>query len=188
MTNATKVKSARTLVVILLLIAALLASAAYIYRQRTAIKTKDAAVSFQDRLRATVSPRGTHDGNLPDDKNMTGDSSAQDIYNFDYNIHNDVIAQQKKELDALINLLVTNKQKVVKIIVRGYADNVGSDKYNQDLSEKRCSHIESLLMGSGIAMEKEGKGKKNPVATNSTPEGQAKNRRVEVTIRYKKDL
>ena len=69
--------------------------------------------------------------------------------------------------------------------VEGHTDSVGSDDYNQQLSEKRAEAVRSYLVQQGIpdsAIVARGLGKSSPVATNDTPEGRQQNRRVEMVI------
>ncbi|MGE5324984.1 MAG: OmpA family protein [Actinomycetota bacterium] len=69
--------------------------------------------------------------------------------------------------------------------VDGYTDSVGSDDYNQQLSEHRAGAVRDYLVQQGIpdaAVVARGMGKSNPVATNDTPEGRQQNRRVEMVI------
>jgi len=69
--------------------------------------------------------------------------------------------------------------------VEGHTDSVGSDDYNQQLSEKRAKAVRSYLVQQGIpdsAIVARGLGKSSPVATNDTPEGRQQNRRVEMVI------
>lgn len=71
------------------------------------------------------------------------------------------------------------------IIAVGHTDSVGSDAYNQKLSEKRSEAVKSYLTGKGIEASRvyvEGKGEKQPVADNKTADGRAKNRRVEIEV------
>jgi len=86
-----------------------------------------------------------------------------------------------EELDKLYTLLSSNPG--LKISVNGYTDNVGSDKYNVQLSEQRAKAVVDYLIQKGIAEERlnyRGYGKDNPIKTNETEEGRAANRRVEV--------
>ncbi|RQT71097.1 OmpA family protein [Burkholderia cepacia] len=67
----------------------------------------------------------------------------------------------------------------------GYTDSVGSDRYNQALSERRAQSVISYLKSHGLAamnFVSKGYGKQDPVASNSTVLGRAKNRRVELTL------
>jgi len=69
--------------------------------------------------------------------------------------------------------------------VEGHTDSVGSDEYNQQLSEHRADAVRNYLIEQGIpdsAIVARGLGKSNPVATNDTPEGRQQNRRVEMVI------
>jgi outer membrane protein OmpA-like peptidoglycan-associated protein len=69
--------------------------------------------------------------------------------------------------------------------VEGHTDSVGSDEYNQQLSEKRSGSVRDYLIQQGIsadAIEARGFGKTEPVASNDTPEGRQQNRRVEMVI------
>jgi outer membrane protein OmpA-like peptidoglycan-associated protein len=69
--------------------------------------------------------------------------------------------------------------------VEGHTDSVGSDEYNQQLSEKRAGAVRDYLVQQGIsdgAIEARGFGKTDPVASNETAEGRQQNRRVEMVI------
>jgi outer membrane protein OmpA-like peptidoglycan-associated protein len=65
--------------------------------------------------------------------------------------------------------------------VAGHTDSRGSEAYNQSLSEARASAVASVARSVGAVVESEtGFGESQPVATNETAEGMARNRRVEV--------
>jgi len=71
------------------------------------------------------------------------------------------------------------------IVAVGHTDSVGTDAYNQKLSERRAAAVKAYLVSKGVAANRvytEGKGEKSPVADNKTKEGRAKNRRVEVEV------
>ena len=71
------------------------------------------------------------------------------------------------------------------IIAVGHTDSVGTDAYNQKLSLRRSQAVKAYLVSKGIDKTRiytEGKGEKQPVADNSTSEGRAKNRRVEIEV------
>jgi outer membrane protein OmpA-like peptidoglycan-associated protein len=68
------------------------------------------------------------------------------------------------------------------IVLEGHTDSIGSVSYNQDLSQQRADNVRSYLVDHGIPREKirsVGYGESQPVADNSTPEGRARNRRVD---------
>src|SRR5439155_26742044 len=67
--------------------------------------------------------------------------------------------------------------------VEGHTDAVGTDEYNQSLSERRASAVRDYLVQQGIAansVDARGFGKTQPIATNETGEGRQQNRRVEL--------
>jgi outer membrane protein OmpA-like peptidoglycan-associated protein len=73
----------------------------------------------------------------------------------------------------------------LKLEVEGHTDSVGSDEYNQKLSENRAGAVRDYLVAQGIpadAIVSRGLGKTQPVATNDTAEGRQQNRRVELVL------
>jgi outer membrane protein OmpA-like peptidoglycan-associated protein len=73
-----------------------------------------------------------------------------------------------------------------KVIVEGHADSTGTDEHNDRLSQERAESVKAFLVEHGIPAERVnavGRGEREPVATNETPEGRADNRRVELEIR-----
>jgi outer membrane protein OmpA-like peptidoglycan-associated protein len=69
--------------------------------------------------------------------------------------------------------------------VEGHTDSVGSDEYNQQLSEKRASAVRDYIVQQGISaasIEAKGFGKTEPIASNETSEGRQQNRRVELVL------
>ncbi|MDH0659702.1 MULTISPECIES: OmpA family protein [unclassified Empedobacter] len=101
---------------------------------------------------------------------------------FDYN-KSSLTSTAKANLDKLIE--VFKEYPDTDLLVIGYTDNVGSQSYNKPLSEQRAQSVKDYLISKGIASSRltsTGKGIEDPIADNSTAEGRAKNRRVEVTI------
>jgi outer membrane protein OmpA-like peptidoglycan-associated protein len=73
----------------------------------------------------------------------------------------------------------------LKLQVEGYTDNIGSDEYNQKLSEERADGVRDYLVSQSVAdanVTAKGYGKSDPVADNSTNDGRAQNRRVELVV------
>ena len=71
------------------------------------------------------------------------------------------------------------------VIAVGHADSIGSDEYNQRLSMRRADAVKAYLVSKAIEANRvytEGKGEKQPVASNKTAEGRAKNRRTEIEV------
>ncbi len=73
----------------------------------------------------------------------------------------------------------------LKVSIEGHTDSIGTDEYNQTLSEKRASNVRDYLVSQGISMNNlsaMGMGKANPVASNDTAAGRQQNRRVEMIV------
>ncbi len=73
----------------------------------------------------------------------------------------------------------------LKLDIEGFTDSIGSDEYNQELSEKRAESVRGYLVSSGVkpdSVSATGLGKANPVADNSTAAGRKLNRRVEMIV------
>ena len=71
------------------------------------------------------------------------------------------------------------------VTIVGNTCNMGSDKYNMKLSEKRAAAAKQYLVGKGLSADRftaVGKGESNPIADNKTKKGRAMNRRVEFQI------
>lgn len=87
------------------------------------------------------------------------------------------------ELDRITSFLEDNSDIVIEIA--GHTDNVGSSKYNNQLSKKRAEAVTDYFINKGIdasRIDVKAFGKAKPVASNKTPEGRSKNRRVEFKI------
>ena len=92
-------------------------------------------------------------------------------------------AQAGPRLDKLANFLKQFPDR--KLLIEGYTDSVGSDSYNQDLSDRRAQAVRDALVQRGVDTSRitaRGYGKAHPVADNASPEGRAMNRRVEIVI------
>jgi outer membrane protein OmpA-like peptidoglycan-associated protein len=73
----------------------------------------------------------------------------------------------------------------LKLDIEGHTDSIGSDEYNQTLSEKRADSVRGYLISSGVVpdhVSAVGLGKSNPVADNNTSAGRALNRRVDMVV------
>lgn len=95
----------------------------------------------------------------------------------------------KKNIGELADVL--RKYNDTNILFAGYTDNTGSEKYNQQLSEKRAKSVAeytSFLNVDSHRMKIIGYGEEQPVATNATAAGRQQNRRVEIAIYANKEL
>jgi OmpA-OmpF porin, OOP family len=92
--------------------------------------------------------------------------------------------------DKLINELQTfalflKENKGYQVVIYGYTDSLGDKKQNKILSQKRANTVKEALRRYGISITRLtaiGKGEEDPVADNSTKEGRAMNRRIEVEL------
>jgi outer membrane protein OmpA-like peptidoglycan-associated protein len=96
-------------------------------------------------------------------------------------------ASLKAGATSNLNKLVAflNEYSDRTVLIEGYTDSVGSEDYNQGLSERRADSVKSYLAGQGIGslrLSAAGKGESDPVASNDSAAGRQQNRRVEVII------
>ncbi len=78
---------------------------------------------------------------------------------------------------------VLKAESDVRVSVEGHTDSVGSDAYNEDLSQRRADAVRDYMVEQGIAASRittRGWGESKPIASNDTAEGRAQNRRVEI--------
>jgi len=108
--------------------------------------------------------------------------SAHALFDFD----KDVLKEQgKMELARLHQVISSQGMRVKDINLVGHTDSIGTEEYNQDLSERRARAVYNYLVGRGIdsnIIDVSGMGELQPVATNETEEGRALNRRVEIHV------
>jgi OOP family OmpA-OmpF porin len=102
--------------------------------------------------------------------------------NFDFN-KSSVKRSEDAELRKAVEFLA--KYRDYKISLVGYTDGIGSDAYNQKLSERRANSVKDYLVAHGAEgsrIEASGRGKADPIASNDTEQGRAENRRVEILV------
>ena len=106
---------------------------------------------------------------------------ADALFDFDKSV---VRPDGKKSIDAALAKL--GGVDLEMVIATGHTDSVGTDAYNQKLSERRAAAVKDYLVSKGIPSSKVttiGKGESQPVATNKTAEGRQKNRRVDIEFK-----
>lgn len=138
--------------------------------------------AYQDRQEAELRRRTagtgievTRDGdviklNLPDAVTFDFNSAA-------------LKSQFYPALDQVAGTMADYNQTVVEI--SGHTDSVGSDAYNQTLSEQRAQSVTNYLVGKGLMRQRfevVGMGERYPIASNDTDAGRAQNRRVEIRV------
>ena len=95
----------------------------------------------------------------------------------------ELLPESMSEINQVTKLL--EEHSAMKIKITGHTDDIGTDEANQLLSEQRASSVVQAIIQKGIDPKRlaaEGKGEKQPIADNKTPEGQSQNRRIEMTI------
>ncbi|MES2397286.1 MAG: OmpA family protein [Bacteroidota bacterium] len=100
------------------------------------------------------------------------------FFNFDSSI---IKTESYKPLEEVVKLM--KSQIDFKFVVEGYCDSVGSSAYNLSLSNRRAGSVKRYFISKGVPANRIsaiGYGEANPIATNMTEEGRAKNRRVEI--------
>jgi OOP family OmpA-OmpF porin len=106
---------------------------------------------------------------------------ADALFDFDKSV---VRPDGKKSIDEALAKLQGVSLEMV--IATGHTDSIGTDAYNQKLSERRAAAVKDYLVSKGMPAEKIttiGKGETQPVATNKTKEGRQKNRRVDIEFK-----
>ena len=93
----------------------------------------------------------------------------------------------RQEFYAPLNRVATTLREYPQtyIDVIGHTDSTGSASYNQDLSQRRALSVGEYLVAQGVAQQRfiiGGRGETQPVASNATVEGRARNRRVEIIL------
>src|SRR3954454_11260684 len=95
----------------------------------------------------------------------------------------DVLPAGRENLRQLAQSL--QRYPGTEVLIVGHTDNVGSDAYNQALSQRRADSAKGYLVSMGIPSERirtAGRGESEPIASNETEDGRQHNRRVEIAI------
>jgi len=88
-------------------------------------------------------------------------------------------------LDDVVKVIMDNP--ALRVLLEGHTDSIGSEAYNQGLSERRAKAVQQYLIKAGVdsaRLSTVGYGESRPIAPNNTKEGRAKNRRVELTPQW----
>ncbi len=102
--------------------------------------------------------------------------------NFDFD-KSTLTAEGKRRVEAAARILKDNPS--IHASVEGHTDSVGSDAYNQRLSERRARAVAEVLVEDGIGrsrLDVRGLGESHPAADNGTAQGRARNRRVDIIV------
>jgi OOP family OmpA-OmpF porin len=103
-----------------------------------------------------------------------------------FTIDSDVLTDEgKMAIEDLRKSLGSELNQAYAAVIIGHADNTGNARHNQDLSLRRAKSVKNYLVSTGTPEQKLrviGKGEKKPIASNSTKDGRAQNRRVEIIV------
>lgn len=103
---------------------------------------------------------------------------------FDFDSSN-IRPESRILLNETIDYYKHNKNQIKTITTIGNSDSTGNELYNQKLSERRAKEAKKYLAENGVdskQLEIHSYGSKKPIASNETPEGRSKNRRVDIEI------
>jgi len=95
----------------------------------------------------------------------------------------EIKSEYNSQLDEIASVM--NSRPNLKVLIEGHTDSQGDADYNQNLSNQRANAVMNYLINAGVdpfRLRAVGKGESEPVATNDTAEGRAKNRRIEFVI------
>ena len=95
----------------------------------------------------------------------------------------DITPSFRSALDQVAQSMIQYPSSLVDVM--GHTDSTGAESYNLDLSRRRAESVSNYLVSRGVSrarLETVGYGEQYPVADNTTPEGRARNRRVEIRI------
>ena len=149
-------------------------------------KNGDGALCWRDNSWTPATANKGCDGALAASGAASGVSQskitlqADTLYDFDK-------ASLKPEGKATLDKIARDlsKIKLEVIIAVGNTDSVGTDAYNMALGQRRAQSVKTYLTSKGVDGSRiytESKGKSNPVASNATAEGRAKNRRTDIEV------
>lgn len=138
--------------------------------------------NYQDRQERALRDRlaGSGVGVVREGDNITLNMPSNITFGFD---SAQLQPQFYPVLDDVAATLREYNQTIVE--VAGHTDSVGTDAYNQQLSEQRAAAVGNYLMSQGLMRDRfilVGAGEAHPVASNETEAGRAQNRRVEITL------
>jgi OOP family OmpA-OmpF porin len=114
--------------------------------------------------------------------------SATALFAFDSAV---VTEEGKTAINTLADKIKSKGASVVDLDIIGYTDSTGPEAYNEQLSLRRATAVKDYIVSQGVdpaIIDVSGKGEADPVASNATREGRAKNRRVEVHIGVKEKV
>jgi outer membrane protein OmpA-like peptidoglycan-associated protein len=146
--------------------------------ERRAAEAEQKAKDMQDQLAKLAAVK-------QDDRGMVITLSGSVLFASNQAV---LLPAAQTRLDQVAAALLATKEK--KLVIAGYTDSRGKDSYNLDLSRRRAEAVRSYIVSRGYdadLVSAEGMGPANPVSDNTSAEGRANNRRVEIVVKNKGD-
>lgn len=143
----------------------------YMDKQQAALEQELAAEAARKELRIT---------RLAGDALKIGVASDAS-FGFD---RSDLTSNAQATFGKIAEVLKDYDKTVIHVV--GHTDSVGKESYNQDLSQRRASTVSSFITQGGVVYDRvrtEGRGEREPIASNETEAGRAQNRRVDIVIK-----
>ncbi|MFN8655163.1 MAG: OmpA family protein [Candidatus Obscuribacterales bacterium] len=134
-----------------------------------------------DKAACNCTPAGTEQSQIDADLQARGRSI---IYGIHFDVDSDKLrSESDSTLQAILQTLKATPNR--KLVIEGHTDSTNTEEYNQKLSERRAKAVVAWLVSHGISsstLTAKGLGETKPVAANTTPQGRALNRRVELSL------
>ena len=150
---------------------------------QTRVKQHDTKLAELDNATRQALERAQQAGKLAEGKFIFSLVLSDDTSKFPVNKH-ELSKEAKEALDAFADRLKT-ENKNVYLEIQGHTDATGPDEYNYKLGEERAEAVRRYLNKAGVALNRMSTisyGKTEPVESNKTRDGRAKNRRVVVVV------
>jgi outer membrane protein OmpA-like peptidoglycan-associated protein len=143
-------------------------------------RTREDAADRQNQLFEALSQLEGKYAKIRRDARGTIVSLADILFDFDK-----ATLRRDVEFSLVKVATILNQFPEMNIAIEGHTDNIGTDEYNMDLSQRRAKSVYEFLVSQDVfdgRMTFEGFGESRPVADNSTDDGRQKNRRVDLVI------
>ena len=140
----------------------------------------DGVPDYKDKCPTVAGP--VENNGCPEDAKVLVESLEGIQFEFDSDA---IKAESYATLDKAAETMKAHPE--YNLDIAGHTDNIGTDTYNQGLSERRAASVVKYLTNKGIdasRLKSEGFGETKPIADNETVEGRAQNRRVEFKVLY----
>lgn len=153
---------------------------------------KDNTVETMDRLKAIEAENAALNNKINKLNNQVDSLSANEdeanlptYENIEFEFGSDQLTQGSYRALDQIAATLKNDNSTVRLNIAGYTDYVGTNEFNQDLSERRANAVKRYLLSKNVPSSSVtivGYGEKDPIAPNNTSEGRELNRRVEFQL------